>query len=237
MIVPGDGVFEVRVHIGLFRQNCHQSKIFAAGRAKGPKALYIRDCHRTLGYHANELRQRFCQIGMRELKACLLSNGGNDAQAIEEKTRHLSKREVQRKMGNREEGGTMDGVGQKASEFRIRDGGRRAAIQRPTDSIIRGKQKETDEILDMNPRHPLLSAAETAADPEAERSEHLRERPTVASQDCGDANRYDTQAEFGGALRFAFPFQTNIGQKTGTRRTTFCEDLVAAIAIVADGRS
>jgi len=48
MIVPGDGVFEVRVDIGILRQDGHESVIFATGRAKGPKALYIRDCHRPL---------------------------------------------------------------------------------------------------------------------------------------------------------------------------------------------
>jgi hypothetical protein len=52
MIVPIDGVFKVRIDIGILRQDSHQSVIFVAGRAKGPKALDIRDCHRLLEYHA-----------------------------------------------------------------------------------------------------------------------------------------------------------------------------------------
>ncbi len=45
MIMPGDGIFQVRVHIGFFGKNRHQREVFVAGRAKRPKALDIRDCH------------------------------------------------------------------------------------------------------------------------------------------------------------------------------------------------
>ena len=43
MIVTGDSIFQIRIEVNIVRQDNHDSKVFVAGRAKGPKSLYIRD--------------------------------------------------------------------------------------------------------------------------------------------------------------------------------------------------
>jgi hypothetical protein len=48
MIVARDSVLKVRIDVHVLGQDRHQSVIFVAGRAKGPKALDIRNCHRFL---------------------------------------------------------------------------------------------------------------------------------------------------------------------------------------------
>ena len=48
VVVPGNGVSQIGIDVGIAGQNRHQSISFVASRAKRPKALYIRDRHRSL---------------------------------------------------------------------------------------------------------------------------------------------------------------------------------------------
>jgi hypothetical protein len=43
MIVTGDGIFQIRIQVNISGQDNHDSEVFVAGRAKGPKSLYIRN--------------------------------------------------------------------------------------------------------------------------------------------------------------------------------------------------
>ena len=45
VIVTRDGIFQIRIYIGILRQDRHKREILVAGRAKWPKALYIRNGH------------------------------------------------------------------------------------------------------------------------------------------------------------------------------------------------
>jgi hypothetical protein len=47
VVMTGHGIVQVLVDIGVLGQDSHNSEIFVAGRAKGPKASDVRDCHTT----------------------------------------------------------------------------------------------------------------------------------------------------------------------------------------------
>src|SRR5262249_48746576 len=48
VIVPRHGVGEVLVDVRFLRQHGHQGEIIVAGRAEGPEAPYIRNCHNSI---------------------------------------------------------------------------------------------------------------------------------------------------------------------------------------------
>ena len=48
VVMTGHGIFQVLVNIGVLRQDNHYSETLVAGRAKGPKAPDVRDCHMPL---------------------------------------------------------------------------------------------------------------------------------------------------------------------------------------------
>ena len=47
VIMPGDGIRQVLVDIGLLGKNGHQRKIIVAGRAIGPEPLHIWNSHNS----------------------------------------------------------------------------------------------------------------------------------------------------------------------------------------------
>ena len=49
VIVPRNRIGEVSVHIGLLGEDGHNGETLVAGRAEGPEALNVRDCHTRLG--------------------------------------------------------------------------------------------------------------------------------------------------------------------------------------------
>ena len=48
MIVPGHGVAQIGIDIGVFGQHRHHREILIAGGAERPETLHIRDCHTLL---------------------------------------------------------------------------------------------------------------------------------------------------------------------------------------------
>lgn len=48
MIMPANGISQIRIDVGALRQHCHQREIVFAVRAKGPEPLHVRDCHTQL---------------------------------------------------------------------------------------------------------------------------------------------------------------------------------------------
>ena len=57
VIVPGYGVGQVRIDVGILGKHSHQRERFIAGRAKGPEPLYIRKSHNPpmITFHAETL--------------------------------------------------------------------------------------------------------------------------------------------------------------------------------------
>ena len=80
--------------------------------------------------------------------------------------------------------------------------------------------KDTDDVFDVNPREPLLSAAERTAQSELEYRKHLLKRAAFPTQHYASANLNDANTQLGGAGRFTLPFLTDLAHESvsGGRR-------------------
>ena len=88
-----------------------------------------------------------------------------------------------------------------------------------------------------DPTYVLTSAAEPATQAEAEDGEHARERSALCAEYDTKAEMKDTDACVDGGPGCSFPMLTARGEKTGAEGRGFVEEVIAAIAVYADGRS
>src|SRR3989304_3575335 len=63
-----------------------------------------------------------------------------------------------------------------------------------------------------------------------------RRPPPRRAQDHADAQVHDAEAFLRRRARRRFPVAAHFGQEARARRAVFAQDLVAAVAVVADGR-
>src|SRR5260370_19594088 len=64
---------------------------------------------------------------------------------------------------------------------------------------------QPDEIVALDPRHPLFTAADRAAEAELERSKQIAEHPALSAKYESDAQPDDANPELFGFSRRAFP--------------------------------
>ena len=67
----------------------------------------------------------------------------------------------------------MQSFGKSASEIGVRHWIWGCGIQRAADGALEGENIDSDQIVKMDPRNPLVAIAETAADAEAKRRQHF----------------------------------------------------------------
>ena len=94
-----------------------------------------------------------------------------------------------------------------------------------------------DHVVDRDPAHELTSVADLAAQPLAERAEHLLERAALGAEHDAEPQQHDAQTLIllrGHGRRL--PIAANLGQKAAAGLALFGQQLVAAVAVIADGR-
>src|SRR5690606_33640704 len=91
-------------------------------------------------------------------------------------------------------------------------------------------------VVEMDPRVPLVSAADWPADEELEGQQLLRQRAPFGAQDDSSANDGAPDAKLAGGRRRDFPVEADLGEKVVAGREGFRYLCVARLrAIVADG--
>jgi hypothetical protein len=83
---------------------------------------------------------------------------------------------------------------------------------------------------------PATSASEPAAEAEPEGDEQTLEQSAVRAQHEPEAGVHDAGAGRGRRLGGRLPLAADVGEKPRAGRARLVEDLVAAVAVVADGR-
>ena len=91
------------------------------------------------------------------------------------------------------------------------------------------------EVVERDPTHVLIAAADDAAEAEAERREHFRQAAAVFAEDETDAEIDD--ADVGVApVRGGFPLLADFGEEAAAGGRGFVDAVrIAAVAVVADG--
>src|SRR4051812_35040580 len=44
VVMPGNGIGQISIHVGVLGEHCHQGEAFVTGRAERPETLHVGDC-------------------------------------------------------------------------------------------------------------------------------------------------------------------------------------------------
>src|SRR5205814_2099290 len=111
------------------------------------------------------------------------------------------------------------------------DGVERTAHAAPA----RGVEEDAGDVVAVDPRHPLLAAAEAAAHAHAERLLHAGERAAGLAEHHPDAHDHHAHPERLGAHRLPLPVAAHACEEIGAGCRALVEDLVAAVAVETHG--
>ena len=78
-------------------------------------------------------------------------------------------------------------------------------------------QHHANQILDMNPRHPLPATAEPTAHSHPKGSQHRGESPAVRSENDPNSDAYHANTKLLGRHRFAFPIHAEFREESIAR--------------------
>ena len=93
-----------------------------------------------------------------------------------------------------------------------------------------------DHVIECDPAHVLPSAADDASYSHPKGCQHFRERSSRTAQDEPGPKIDDPDVLLRCDVCSSLPLSADVSQKARTRRALFGENLVAAIAIISDGR-
>ena len=121
-----------------------------------------------------------------------------------------------------------------AGEVRIGHGLRHDRVERSADRfVLDGPQGEACDVVDMNARHPLPTAAESSAQAGPEYGENQLHSSPLAPENKTGAEKNDARiAHF---FRLPFPGAADIGQKPGSGRRTLVNLAISRVAVKSDG--
>ena len=112
---------------------------------------------------------------------------GTSPLAGEQHLRHFAEYPSQGERGNRQDRRAMHGLRQSLSEFAIGHRERRGRVERSAHGgFLHQEGDQRNQVIDVNPRHPLVSAAEPSPDAQPEWREHSRQRASVRPQHHAD---------------------------------------------------
>src|SRR5262249_13329838 len=115
---------------------------------------------------------------------------------------------MQHRRGHSQQRWAMQGAPERLCEGRI------PHRRRPTYSAAEvwartNVRVQPDEVVTLDPRHPLLTAADRAAKAELERRKQIAEHPGLGAKHESDAQPDDAHSELLSLLRRAFPGVAN----------------------------
>src|SRR5579862_7576346 len=125
--------------------------------------------------------------------------------------------------------------GECAGEFIIRNRRGRNTIHGAGDFIARRRmQKKPDDIVHVNPGHPMAARTKPASQTEPERRQHFFERPAGFTQHNSDARRNYANTERAGTERLLFPGLAYFRQIIFPGLGSLIQNLVSPRSVVTD---
>src|SRR5690606_27183977 len=155
-----------------------------------------------------------------------------------EGVRHLAEHEPERERRSREDRRAAKHTSERLRELGVRHRIRSDSVDRASKLLVRDRVLDhSGDVVDRDPAHALASASDLAADTEPKRQQHPRQgAPAPAEDESGpevdDAGRPGLE---GSGRRL--PFLADLGKETLARWARLGEELVAAVAVVADRRA
>ena len=165
---------------------------------------------------AQEMAQCFWQAGKIEGEAAFECSMRLDALAGEEHfLRHVSAERFEEEGGCGQQGGAVNGAGELAGEVDVSGGLGGGEVERATQVGPGGRMKnEAGFIANMDPGHPLLAIAESAAEAEAKSGAHEGEGSAFRGEDESGAQLHDAGSpSVRGAGGGGFPGDADFGEK------------------------
>ena len=139
--------------------------------------------------------------------------------------------------GARQQARPFQRVPERLRELRVGHRRRARGIQRTARAFSGDHPRhQANPVVLVNPRHVLRARAERASDKHLKRREHLRQRAALTVEHDARANQRHAR-DVCDLIGRGLPVFREAGQKVRARRGRFGEGFVAAIAVVADGRS
>src|SRR5512140_1084363 len=156
---------------------------------------------------------------------------------FEDERRHFSHRSAEREGGGGGEGGPAENFAERRGELLHRDGRGGRGIERPLEpGVLDGCEEERDEVVAVDPRHPLAPASERSAQAEAEGGEHLRECAALLAEDDPDAGEDEADSLRCRPASCLLPGDSRRGKEPRSRTARLGQLLVPTVAVEADGR-
>src|SRR5262249_30240359 len=144
---------------------------------------------------------------------------------------------AQREGRHRQQGGAVQPARQLACEVTVLDRIRRDRVQdSPVARIDERAAAERDQVVDVDPGPPLRAAPDATPETEAEEPRERRERAAPSREHEPDAQRGGAHTVAGRGAGLLLPCHAEIREEALAGGRRLLEPLVAAGAVVADGR-
>ena len=137
---------------------------------------------------------------------------GGDALAVEKESGLIAEESFEQWGGHGQDGGAVQGLGQRASEFGIGDGIGADHIHDPVPLRVGGGgEQQAGDVIDVHPGCPLAAGSEAST--EAAAKDGVEDGPGAAagSEHEADAPAHDADADGLGAQSFDFPRLSDVG--------------------------
>src|SRR5262249_58302274 len=142
---------------------------------------------------------------------------------------------MQHRGGHCQQRRAMQGAPERLCEGGVPDRRRWGPIYRAAELRARNNvRNQPDEVVTLDPRHPLLTAADRAAKAELERRKQIAEHPGLGAKHESDAQSDDAHSELLSPLRGAFPGVANAVAEAALAAVKLRERLVAPCAVPPD---
>src|SRR5205807_1858419 len=101
--------------------------------------------------------------------------------------------------------------------------------------FVQSQQDQTDEVLVMNPTHPLLAGADRSAYEHLEGHHHLLESAAFLVEHHANPDDNDADAMARCGIGGSLPLDAEPGQNVIAGRTVFVQLLIPMRAVIPDG--
>ena len=159
--------------------------------------------------------------------------------ALQDDAAHLAMQRAYRERRNRHILRNPQRSAQRRGEFAIGRRLRRNPFEDAGRLRIQRMQEHADDVVDVDPAHPLPAGPEPAGGRCAEERQHRRQRAPLPGQD--DSGPDDGYAHLRSPPRqrakFRFPGLDQVGEEAASLRAVGCQRFVGTVAVEADGGS
>src|SRR5262245_18757888 len=142
---------------------------------------------------------------------------------------------MQHRRGHSQQRRTIQGAPERLCEGRVPHRRRCGAIYSAAELRARNDARDqADAVVTLDPRHPLLTAADRAAEAELERRKQIAEHPGLSAKHETDAQPDDAHSELLSLPRRAFPGVANAVAEAALAAVKLRQRLVAPCTVPPD---